>query len=161
MDSAKLNDWLQVVGLFGVIASLTFVGLQMKQDREIALSAATQTRTDTTINNISSTAANPFYLAAVDKIAAGQPETLLPSERHVLFLQAQMVLFNFENVHYQYQGGFIPDERWEGTRQALMTLFRQPYGVRATYESNPSAWRKSFQAVVDELLAEIDAEDKK
>ena len=34
MDSAKLNDWLQVVGLFGVIASLIFVGLQMKQDRD-------------------------------------------------------------------------------------------------------------------------------
>lgn len=36
MDTSKLNDWLQVVGLFGVIASLIFVGLQMKQDRAIA-----------------------------------------------------------------------------------------------------------------------------
>ncbi len=37
MDSTKLNDWLQVVGLFGIIGSLIFVGLQMKQDRQIAL----------------------------------------------------------------------------------------------------------------------------
>ena len=37
MDSAKLNEWLQVVGLFGVIGSLVFVGLQIKQDRQIAL----------------------------------------------------------------------------------------------------------------------------
>ena len=45
MDSAKLNDWLQVIGLFGVIASLIFVGLQMKQDREIALAGTYQDRT--------------------------------------------------------------------------------------------------------------------
>jgi hypothetical protein len=28
MDSAKLNDWLQVVGMFAVVASLIFVGMQ-------------------------------------------------------------------------------------------------------------------------------------
>jgi len=39
--STRLNEWLQVAGLFGVIASLMFVGLQMKQQQEIALSAAT------------------------------------------------------------------------------------------------------------------------
>ena len=44
MSSSKLNDWLQVIGLFGVIASLVFVGLQMMQDREIALSAIYQER---------------------------------------------------------------------------------------------------------------------
>ena len=42
MDSAKLNDWLQVIGLFGVVASLIFVGLQMKQEHEIALSNGIQ-----------------------------------------------------------------------------------------------------------------------
>ena len=36
MDSAKLNDWMQVIGIFAVVASLVFVGLQMKQAQEIA-----------------------------------------------------------------------------------------------------------------------------
>ena len=38
MNTEKLRDWLQIGGLFGVIASLVFVGLQMKLDRQIALS---------------------------------------------------------------------------------------------------------------------------
>jgi len=38
MDSAKLNDWMQVIGIFAVVASLIFVGLQMKQAQDIALS---------------------------------------------------------------------------------------------------------------------------
>jgi len=40
MDSAKLNDWMQVVGIFAVVASLIFVGLQMRQDQEIAQAQA-------------------------------------------------------------------------------------------------------------------------
>jgi len=36
MDSAKLSDWMQVIGIFALVASLVFVGLQMQQDRDIA-----------------------------------------------------------------------------------------------------------------------------
>lgn len=38
MDSAKLNDWIQVVGIFALVASLIFVGLQMRQAQNIAMS---------------------------------------------------------------------------------------------------------------------------
>ena len=38
MDSAKLNDWMQIFGIFAVVASLIFVGLQMRQDQQIAMS---------------------------------------------------------------------------------------------------------------------------
>lgn len=56
MDSAKLNDWLQVLGMFAVVASLIFVGLQMRQDHEIALSAIYQARAQMTIDiNLAST----------------------------------------------------------------------------------------------------------
>jgi len=36
MNSARLNDWMQVVGIFALVASLVFVGLQMRQTQEIA-----------------------------------------------------------------------------------------------------------------------------
>jgi len=44
MNSAKLNDWMQVFGIFALVASLVFVGLQMKQTHETALSNAYQSR---------------------------------------------------------------------------------------------------------------------
>ena len=43
MESRKLN-WtaiLEIVGIFSIVGSLIFVGLQMKQDREIAAGDAT------------------------------------------------------------------------------------------------------------------------
>lgn len=35
MDSDKVNDWLQIVGMFGIIASLIFVGVQVRQTQAI------------------------------------------------------------------------------------------------------------------------------
>jgi len=158
MDSGKLNDWLQVVGLFGVIASLTFVGLQMKQDRDIALSVATQSRTETTIQNILGAASNPMVASAVDKIELGKSNSLLPSERRALRLNGQATLFNLENVHYQYLNDYVSEERWVASRETLKGILRSGYGARATYEANPKAWGESFQQIVDDLIAEIENE---
>ncbi|NNE33713.1 MAG: hypothetical protein HKN13_00650 [Rhodothermales bacterium] len=36
MTSTKLRDWLEIVGLFSVVASLIFVGMQMRQEAAIA-----------------------------------------------------------------------------------------------------------------------------
>jgi len=36
VTSPKLRDWLEIVGLFSVVASLIFVGMQMRQETAIA-----------------------------------------------------------------------------------------------------------------------------
>jgi len=37
MDHRQLRDWLEGIGFIAVIASLMFVGLQFRQERNIAL----------------------------------------------------------------------------------------------------------------------------
>ena len=37
LKSAKLHDWLQIVGIFALVLSLIFVGLQIRQEQEIAI----------------------------------------------------------------------------------------------------------------------------
>jgi hypothetical protein len=158
VDSARINDWIQVIGIFAVVASLIFVGLQMQLDREIALSAATQARTDTTIQDISTAASNPIYMSAIDKIELGDTASLLPSEKRAVWMHNTATLFNLENVYSQYLSGYLSQERWKASRQTLKGLLRPAYGPRRNYEQNPAAWMESFQLVVDELIGEIDAE---
>ena len=43
----ELNDWLQVVGLFGVLGGLIFVGLQLRLDRQVALNESVAQAQDT------------------------------------------------------------------------------------------------------------------
>lgn len=124
MDSAELNDWMQVIGIFAVVASLIFVGLQMRQDQEIAMSLASQARTDTTIQSLAATASNPFCMSAVDKMANDEIELLLPSEKRAVAMYGVQLIMIFENIHIQYLNGFVGEERWAGAKESLKTAGR-------------------------------------
>jgi hypothetical protein len=157
MDSTKLNEWLQVIGLFGVIASLIFVGLQMKQEHEIALSNAYQARADTATQLWSDMAANPVLVEATIKSESLGYDSLSREEKEVLAYSEQAWLHVFENIHFQYINGFISEEHWRRSREAFKADFRT-VGTRSLYERNPGMWRDSFQQEINVLLAEIDAE---
>lgn len=44
MKKLEINDFIQIAGMFGIIGSLIFVGLQMKQTQTIALGEQIQAR---------------------------------------------------------------------------------------------------------------------
>ena len=68
VDTSKINEWLQVVGMFGVIASLVFVGLQLKQTQQIALSNTYQARNDATVESLVAAMGSPEFLSASAKV---------------------------------------------------------------------------------------------
>ena len=52
MDSvSKLNSFLQTIGAIGIIASLIFVGIELRQTQKIALNSQNQSRTETLIRS--------------------------------------------------------------------------------------------------------------
>ena len=159
MNSGKINDWLQVVGLFGVVASLLFVGLQMKQDQEIAMSDAAQARAELTVHYLLESAGNPYILSAIVNRTAGSSEPVTSKEQASSDYQSVALLFIYENIHDQYERGFISEERWQGAlgnvRGSLQVDSRTP--VRSRYAATRDTWRESFRQVVDQLIAEIDA----
>jgi hypothetical protein len=149
MDSAKLNDWLQVVGIFALVASLIFVGLQMRQDHEIALSGIYQARAQMTIDiNLASTDPAAF-VSATAKIYAGEIDKITPEELVTLEynLAASMVLV--ENNHYQYESGYLPESHWTRSRRDLYCFFSLPL-----HRTLLAGWefRPGFQQVLDEEM---------
>ena len=76
METSKISDWLQVMGMFGVMASLVFVGLQMKQTQEIALSSIYQSRSDATVEQVMAAASSPDILGVLAKAYRGQADHL-------------------------------------------------------------------------------------
>ncbi len=147
MDSAKLNDWLQVAGIFALVASLIFVGLQMRQDREIALSGIYQARAQMTIDiNLAST--NPSdFVSATAKIYAGDVDEITPEELVTLEYNLAASIVLIENNHYQYESGYLPESHWARSRRDLHCLFSLPL-----HRSLLAGWefRPEFQKVLDE-----------
>lgn len=157
MDATKLHDWLQVVGLFGVIASLIFVGLQMKQDRDIALSQAYQARSDQITAIMAEFGTDPAIQSAMAKFDSKRPQDITPEEREAVSLWIGAIFNFYENIHFQYLNGFIDEEHWEKSRTGLKNLLVDEF-PRARFRNEMSSWRRSFRALAEELITEIDSE---
>ena len=170
MGPTKLKDWMEVVGIFALVGSLFFVGLQLKQTQEIAIAEQYQVRAIFGAEHVGSFAENVHLLAiSIDELnnafEAGELSDSLIKDYEsfgaeymaVNFLEARKALVTWDNYYFQYQQGFMEEEAWAAFRYRFKASLRESY-MRDVYLSDPLVWRKSLQDLCNELLAEIDAE---
>jgi hypothetical protein len=166
MDSAKLNDWMQVVGIFAVVASLIFVGLQMKQAQEIAIASHYQERYASSVD---------FWVAREQSdiqkrlrgervirdwgVPPGMDENVSAMEVGSEFLYARIVLASGENSHFQYLSGFYTEDAWRGSRLSLKSALKQPM-LPFIIKNMEGAYRPDFLELCEELIAENQAESR-
>ena len=156
VDTSKINEWLQVVGMFGVIASLVFVGLQLKQTQQIALSSTYQARSDASVDSLVAAISSPEFLSASAKIYAGKSDELSMQEAVAweYFLGANMTMF--ENNHQQYEMGFLSDEHWNRNVAELKCTFELPVNQQMMRNW---FYRESFNNLIKEIIDQ-DSEDR-
>jgi hypothetical protein len=157
MDSAKLNDWMQIIGIFALVASLVFVGLQMNQSQEIALSNAYQARAATVIDMVTTNAANEKGLIAWYAPDSASIDSLSPEQVRAGNQMALALLLAYDNMFFQLESGFISDQGWAAGRADMKGMMRQLF-VRRFFESQLERMRPSFKAEFDEITKELDAE---
>ena len=151
MDSAKLNDWLQVIGLFAVVASLIFVGLQMRQTDAIALSEMYQERAiGARANNLANTN-NPYFLSGMAKLYTGRQGELTAQEAISLELDFGSQQLIKDNYHQQYEWGYLTEAYWNQTIAEMKCYFEHPWYREAL---NGWVFRAEFQAVIDKVMTD-------
>ncbi len=151
MDSAKLNEWLQVIGLFAVVASLIFVGLQMKQTDAIALSEIYQERAIASreINIVNSS--NPYFLSGSAKLYTGRQGELTAQEAIALEYEFGSQLVIADNYLQQYEWGYLTESYWNRSIAEMKCMFEHPW-----YRQALPGWifRAEFQAVIDKVMTD-------
>jgi len=169
MNATRIHDWLEIVGLAAVVASLIFVGLQLKQSQDIAIAAQYQARHDSNADLLfsaleSEPVLNVWGHNILEDILA---DPNVPDENK-LWVQEQPLqeiagrnviaiatLKQYDNIYFQYQNGFLVEEMWRAMHTQLSQQLNDPQNwMRGTYEYNPDVWRESFREVVDEILSE-------
>ena len=115
----ELNDWLQAIGLFGVLGGLIFVGFQMKQSQEIAISSQYSDRASDTQAYWHFVGEHPFLLAQLGRAHRDHLRTLsgyrddwTDEELGLVYVMGRAYLTNWDNNYYQYESGFMTDEGW-------------------------------------------------
>jgi len=156
--SRKLNDWLQIVGLFGVIGSLIFVGIQLKQTQDIALSETYQNRTTATVDMNAGAMSSPEFLSGLSKVYLDKSDELTMPEAVALEWYIGTSLTVLENNHRQFQAGFLLQEHWQRNLEELECMFSVPLFREIANEWD---FRESFGKVILDVMKEIpdDAEN--
>ncbi len=150
MESQKINDWLQILGMIGVIASLIFVGFEMRQSREIAISQTYQSRAESEVALALESASIAAFRSARVKHYAGLFEELTEEEHVALDYHFGALLTLWENDHFQYQQGYLSDEHWAKTERNLMCTLGSPY-FRELLETGEWSLRASFSSTVKQI----------
>ena len=143
---SKINDWLQVIGFLGVIASLIFVGIQLKQTQDIALASTYNARASQTIDANAAGLATPQYYSGMAKIYSDKRDQLTAEEYIALEQESTIFLTIFENNHYQYTVGFLPEEHWQKNLMDLDCRLTEPFTIAIAMN-----WqgRESFRAILE------------
>jgi len=115
MDSSKLNDWLQVVGLFTVVASLIFVGVQLKQTQQIAIAGHYLDQATLVVESTSAQMQNEPLLQYYGErlLASGQFPGFEETDPRVIAARvyaARNSMTMLDNDHFQYEAGFQSEE---------------------------------------------------
>jgi len=152
MKKETINDWLQLGAAIGVIVSLIFVGLEIRQSREIAMADIYQQRAAMVIDVQLGTMPWDAIRTAINKNINNEPLT----ERDELLIGLyQVPWFSYwENNFYQYQNGLLPEEQWLSSRNAMLNRFTRNSQFRDWWTENRDEWRESFAVEVDQVLAE-------
>ncbi len=151
MDNHATTDWLQILGFAGLIASLVFVGLELRQSREIAIADVYQQRAAMLIDVHSITLTSELLYDAYNKVQAGEQ---LNAGDQILMATGLTPIFTYwENNHFQYEMGLLSEEQWLSSRNAMKAVVQRP-DVRFWWQSERAEMRKSFADVIDELMAE-------
>ena len=170
MNSTNWKDIAELAGIAAIVASLVFVGLELRQSHQIAIAAEYQERATSVIEQYNAQIQSDTALSVV-----GQPlyETVrsadFPDEYRHLYegytveqlgfktLSTLNGLTAFDNIYFQYQSEFISDGSWQAFRYRLRRVLESPI-TRLAFEEDPNWYRASYRQLCSEIINEIDAD---
>ena len=154
MARSDWKDAAEFIGIVAIVASLIFVGLELKQGHDIARADVHLQRAALAIA-ANSSVNDPAVQAVIAKVTAGDDLTI--GERLVVDGVFERTLIFYENNHYQYQLGMVPDELWLATKRSLTSDLVGSKEFRDFWERDRGNWRRSFAAIVDDLIDDLGA----
>lgn len=158
MQSSKLNDWIQIAALIGVILSLVFVGFEIRLSRQVAIADVFQQKTALAVQVQHGGMSAERYTVAIEKMLAEQP--LTPHEKSMLQFYQNPWFQYWENVHFQHEIGLLSEAAWQGSRNSIRSRLRNPI-YQEWWKTQRTYWREPFAIEVDGILAEVQASESR
>jgi hypothetical protein len=141
------KDIAELIGIAAIVASLIFVGLQMKQSHDIALADQYQSRSESTQNMYLSLYEGGFSFEGSLTVPLDEQS---PSQRDGTIALALWGWTQYDNHHYQYAAGFMDDEVWFGLQNRIQEFY-DLCDRRWVWDEYSSGFRTSFIEYINSL----------
>ena len=143
IDASQIDALIQLLAMAGIIGSLIFVGLEMRQSQRIAIAAQIQARSNTMVEALAT-----YTEAGIDwsptlfggEIALSKEEI---AENNVYHAQ----WFLFESDFFQYSMGLMTQPVWEAKLVMIGRLVDQ-CDRRNILETRLQSLEKEFRDVI-------------
>jgi len=146
MKKVSLDVWIQLLGMIGIIASLVFVGLEMRQTQRIAIAGQQQARASANMDLI-----NAFIESGIDHQA-----TIWELDFNYVLSDAEMAFRNnmhsawyiYENDFYSYTQGLMDDSTWSAKLAGMQRIYNICL-AREIYDSRAPIFSEEFRIIVE------------
>ena len=136
----------ETLATLGVIASMVFVGLEIRQNTQAVRANAIQESTNVARQQVLTLAADP-ELTRLDLACADDPPGLTEEEQHRCFLLSLSFWWGMQGLFHQWDLDVLPDETWASWRRVICINYAAPWERR--FLANASQFDSVFIAMVE------------
>ena len=161
---ANTKQTIEIVGIFGVIASLIFVGIEVRQN-SIATRSATNAAVKDAFRELNSVIASSPKLARALAANSENPNAAPPEDRIQMLSMWRAAFPIWSNVHRQHLNGTLDPALYDAVVQEISMYAgdalenetvddaeRRARHMRWAWESERFIFNQDFQLFVDEIL---------
>ena len=149
-----LGNYGEFIGAVAVVVTLVFLTKQLRDSTRVANAASHSQRTSRNIDLIR-WIADSDLVETRERIEMGSE--VPPHDWNRVRAGDHALLRHFEDLHYQKCLGFIDLETWDANLRGIRNMCGRP-GFQEVFEQDKFGLRRSFQALVEETLHEINTQ---
>lgn len=147
-NKLDINAVVQLLGMLGIIISLIFVGLEMRQSQRIAIAGQYQARAAMNAASIQAAIEAGIDFSAQSRLS----QSNLTSEEQVQQRNfTNLAYTRIENDYYQYQQGLIDEETWR----------KKLFSIKSWYNNCDlrEVWERRSQFFTNDLIDLIKSDE--
>ena len=166
------KDIVEIFGMFAIVVSLIFVGIQLRLERKVAMAEQYFNRAETVKEDYRTRLLSSEYFQEVEENWAITGQTYYSdsdwpemqqvrdglrriSSVETLMLVDRLQIVGYDNLYFQYKQGLIDELTWQGLRSNLK---RSMSYSELTSDVFLQGARATLRPVVEEIYKEIESE---